>query len=1063
MKISKKIVPLTSFVVVGGGATLVSADELDTSIANARKQGYEVDVTKNTKEVSTRDELNKLLSDEKQRRLQENSKLNIDIKKFEDEKAQALKDYKDEETKINSDYARKLANYKTEFDRVTKERARLTAEYEAKLKANAAILAGDKVRQDKYKEDYAVYEKKLANYNAEVSKIESDYSLAYDNYLKAMSEYNKKVLAGSIKYETEYNKVAEKNATAYAKYLEDKARIEKENAEARANYETEVANIKAENEKAKKEYEEALAKWKVEKVTTENTVKIKDLIDAVLTGKIDELKKQGVNVTVGREEVTEVDGTNGKVSESDANRKLKELTASKIAELERASKTQAANDATNKDYSSKVFSVKAELAKIMGIKVNYTDGGRVTDIASAKSELDQKLAQAKFAGKLAGKLAELNTAIKAHDTGVVENLKAGGIDAAKAQEIYSKKTVVDVGPLTTEYNNLMKKADLSDADINAFVSKVNGELDKAKETINKAINKTNSPSSGTELDDAEYEKKLAEYKTKVREWNAKRNSHYAPTELALDADLNEAHNVGNGGLTNKTTMTFVNSTGGITYYKPKNFSTSDSDVGDYLAQRSHIDSNDFPQVNSLQWGTTGTVDYTRIKFAKGATMTFDYNLKSGKDFFDNSRKENRMVTYKMVDGKPVPTNAKTIRMKFTNNGSQVTRDGSSMYYLFNDLGRALMAAYSTTRDWDNNEGRDVPVDLKHKFLFDFTTEYELLDAQGNPLSVGVKVFDEINENDPPKSEPTWKIAKPYQYPDKVWYLWGKKDKTSPFNHNIDFGEGASHSQPEKPAGWDDMDTSRWVHTYITSDELGKPAKIGTRQQFIEEKSWNYKVEHKDLDEGTYHLFSRIVSGEFTGTSKPVIQGPTFNYTRKSTPVSVLSEIVGNSTIDVPIKQNGSTPVNVTVNPVKVVYKYKETFTKIEPKPKPDKPVPDEATVRYSPLPKESTPESVPGKTPITETPPKEPVKPNKPALPEAPLPPKGPNSIVENPVLDLPELPTKPWEPDKPIDSKFSESMKFSVTVNEYVLKESKVSHAGSLAIKHKLASYANSFTLRKL
>ena len=69
---------------------------------------------------------------------------------------------------------------------MTRERARLTAEYNKKLQDNAAILEGDKARQDKYKEDYAAYVKKLASYNAEVSKIEREYSLAYEDYLKQM-------------------------------------------------------------------------------------------------------------------------------------------------------------------------------------------------------------------------------------------------------------------------------------------------------------------------------------------------------------------------------------------------------------------------------------------------------------------------------------------------------------------------------------------------------------------------------------------------------------------------------------------------------------------------------------------------------------------------------------------------------------------------------------------------------------------------------------------------------------------------------------------------------------
>ena len=1002
------------------------------------------------------------MSLEKQRRVQENSKLNLGIKKFEDEKAAALKNYKDEEAKVNSNYADKLAEYNKEFDRVTRERARLTAEYNKKVQDNLNATNQNKAAQDKYKADYALYEKKLTEYSAQVSKIESDYAKAYDDYLKAMSEYNKKVLANSIKYETEYNKVADKNATAHAKYLEDKARIEKENAEARANYEKEVANIKAENAKAQKEYQEALAKWKAEKVTTENTVKTKDLIDAVLTGKIDELKKQGVNVTVGREEVTEVDGTNGKVSESDANRKLKELTAGKIDELERASKTQAANDATNKDYSSKVFSVKAELAKIMGITVNYTDGGKLTDVNAAKTELDQKLNQAKLAGKLAGKLSELNTAIKAHDTGVVDKLKAGGIDAAKAQEIYSKKTVVDVGPLTTEYNNLMKKADLSDADINAFVTKVNGELDKAKESISKAINKRNSPSSGTELDDTEYEKKLAEYKEKLRKFNANLNKNYVAAD-GIRRDLSDMLSFDKDHAKNKTDMKVTVLNGKVEWVQAKNGVLEKRDM---LTERGI-----WSVVNSQTFGSTGKVEYTPFIMHRGAKVQVDYTFKDGSEFLDPNDTRYRMVFYKIVNGQKVAVPAKKMRYTLTNNGSALP-SGELGVFASNDMALPFHLTFSSTISSDQN------IDLSNNLnsqSFNTKLTYEFFDADGNKLYVGRKLYEPVNVDNFNVKDLKYQIVDPAMFDQDV-YKWkhvSSGDNSSLTNHNVDYGKTYAELSYTKPDNWDNIEYSKdYRHDYetnnggylFTRDEYSIP----NRKRLL---ATGGKAGGSDLEDGsnfdygdTYTIRESTAAISVSNyVNDGFIPIKPFGYTRKSTPVSVLSEIVGNNTIDVPIKENSTKPVNVNVNPVKVVYKYKETFTKKEPTRKPDKPVPDEATVVYKELPKEPIPDKIPGKTLIPDTPPKEPVKPNKPVLPEPPKEPVTSNGIIENPTLELPELPKKPWEPDKPIEPKLPKIAKFSVIFNEYKLKESKLSHAGSFTVKHKLASYANSFTLRKL
>ena len=133
-------------------------------------------------------------------------------------------------------------------------------------------------------------------------------------------------------------------------------------------------------------------------------MKTKELIDSILTGKIDELKKKGVNITVGREEVTEVDGINGKVSENDARTKLGELSKVKLAELDRVEKAKISEDATNKEYSDRVVAVKNELGGLSNIKISYSNGGVIGNVGSDISELNKKLEHAKALNKLALKL-----------------------------------------------------------------------------------------------------------------------------------------------------------------------------------------------------------------------------------------------------------------------------------------------------------------------------------------------------------------------------------------------------------------------------------------------------------------------------------------------------------------------------------------------------------------------------------------------------------------------------------------------------------------------------------
>ena len=1048
MKINKNIITLTSLAAVaGGGTTVVSANTVDNVVADARKKGYSVDVVTNKKEVSRREELDKLVADENKRRMEEVGRIVNDIKKFEDEKLSALKDFENERARVKSDYARKLEAYKAEFDKVSRERARLVAEYEVKLKENDSVELLNKAGADKYTKDLANYEGELKEYERRVSKIESDYDVEYNAYLKKLSDYEAKKLKASMEYEKIYNDIAYKNAEARRIYLEEKAKVEAENKMLKENYEKEVADIKAANEKAKKEYEDKLAKWKAEKTRVENTAKTKDLIDSVLTGKIDELKKKGVNITVGREEVTEVDGSSGKVSEVEALAKLKELSKVKLAELDRAEKVKVSGDATNKEYSDRVNVVKTELGKLSNLSVNYTNGGVVGNVSSDIIELNKKLEQAKALNKLASKLNELNAKISEHDNGIVSKLKAAGV--SDAEGVYNKKTVVSASEFTGELEALKKNESLSDAEIDSFIGKVNTKLDTAKATVDKAIKAAKSGGTGEALDDAEYDKKYAEFQEKVKEYNKESDmfinspmdnisEFFRQHKEVFDKDITK--------LRNKTKMRYVSSTGDVTFYKPRPYDPIFRNTGNFFLYTASAKDKFWEESNNMELGVIPSekegldIQYSRVKLGKGATLTVEYEIPDGEELKDKDR--DRVVMYSENNGNKEIKPVKKLRYTFRNVGSYEP-DGSLVMLLTNNLASNFIAYF-------NNSNKENRADVVHDHLIDkadiintyhekpliqYEYDVEMLDANGNPLKRGVKYY----ENDK-------LIIKPVNKGVENNYEGGvvSVGLTTNGTNMLTFGKIGR----TKPNDWD----------IRTDEHSGNRVTISDISKYT---TYSYRFLPLDwLKNGSEFKYAALSESE-SYEENNLKEKPTFNYTRKNAPIQTLETIPNSTSLDIPVKT--PTPSSfTTINPVKVVYKYKETFTEKEPTQLPTKPIPDETKVHYKPLPKEPVPTIPPGKTTIPNTPP---VPPTKQAMPLPPTPPtenQAPRPTT-SPILNLPPLPMKPWEPDQPIEPRLPKTINLTMTLNEYTLKPSKLSHASSLTIKHKLASYANSFQLRKL
>ena len=279
-----------------------------------------------------------------------------------------------------------------------------------------------------------------------------------------------------------------------------------------------------------------------------------------------------------------------------------------------------------------------------------------------------------------------------------------------------------------------------------------------------------------------------------------------------------------------------------------------------------------------------------------------------------------------------------------------------------------------------------------------------------------------------------------------------------------------------PSNWWDIQTSREYTGYkdTNNDNDGfkyhfDEVKLGEREAYLSTggKATGTIVEGDSYDPGKKYII-RVAQAGWVGSGRNndgFVPLEPFRYTRKNATVSTVGKLSGTVTIDVPI--GATSPYNPgadgNIRPVKVVYKYKETFTQDPPGKPNDTDIPNEADVKYlkdpnppvaKPLPTPPTPKNVPNEPakipqptpPVPEKVPeyagdgkKPPVKPVKPTLPTKPVEPtKPPKDGIDgdrpNHELDLPDLPTppeKPILPNKPVVNK-PEGQKFRVHKTEY-------------------------------
>ena len=1139
MKIKKKLTTgtllLSNALIAGEPLLIASADKLDDSISNAKNKGYDVEVTASKKVVRSKDELAKSEATELANRAQEADKLNQYVARIEKEKSdadQTLSKYEAEVNRLTAEYEKKFNNYKAELDRVTKERERLIREHTKKVRDDQANINNRKNdtsgkndnNYDKYLKDLSDYTLKLKLYEDEVARIESDYRKALAEYNNALTSYNITQDGDKRRYENLKRDIEERNKKAQALYEQTKREVEERNRVAYENYEKNKANIIANNKKAQEDYEKQkadtikqnedavkkyeadkdhvkkenerlkaeylkrvadireqnrqnqetykkrLAEWENNKRIAETTVKTKELTDDSIKNRVTEIKGKGIDVSLGNEEVVEVDGTTGSISEADAKKRLDTLVTDRLAKLKTIEANGTKAGAQNKEYQDYVNKIKGELGKLSNVKINYTNGDPVTNVSAAKSELDKKLAQAKQKEKLAAKIKELNAKIDQYESTIVNKLKQGGLSDSDAQSAFSKKK--SLSDFKNEVNVLVNKADVTDQDIAKLSSDVEAKLREAESSIQKVINKANSPSTGTELDDAEYDRKLSEYKDKIRAFNANRNKKYNAYDGIVN-DMSDILSFDRDGAKNKTNMVIRQKSGDVTFYQGKNYSVGDNVTSDWMDT---VYTSNLPQSDGQTISSTGKVEYSPVKLGRNASVTIDYTMKDGSTLLDPNDTNHRMVLYKVVGGKRVPATAKTMRWTVTNHGT-ARADGSSFLFVTNDIASPLNFVFSS-RNGEYTE------DLSDKFnegQLNYSYDFEFLDETGARLSVGNKVYDEVDSDSYDGAKVAYHIeSAPEKYPTTyrqyTWELANGGAGLHDDNHNLRYGWRHKNISETMPSDWSNIKFSKDYNAYkdTNNDDSGfvwhnDEIKIGTRESYLATagRGTGATVEGASYEPGSKY-YMRVTQAGWTGSGREndgFVPLEPFRYTRKNATVSTVGKLSGTVTIDVPI--GATKPYNPgadgNIRPVKVVYKYKETFTQDPPGKPTDTDIPNEADVHYlkdpnppvaKPLPTPPTPKSVPNEPakipqptpPIPEKVPeyvgdgkKPPVKPVKPALPTKPVeptkPPKdGNDGDRPNRELDLPDLPTppeKPILPDKPVVNK-PEGQKFRVHKTEY-------------------------------
>ena len=1012
MKIKRQIsmgtLALANIVMLG--EQVASADVLDDEISNAKKKGHTVNVKEINKKVKSKDELSKSQENENAHRLSESERLKKEISVYDANKAQKekeLAEYNKKVSELTREYTENVNKYKAEFERITKERNRILSESNA---TNKAI-------QDKYKAELQRYNEAVKRYTDEIVRIDREYNEAMGEYDRLLSEFKVKKDKAVNDYEKQKHDIEERNKQAqelYEKtkaevvayntnmtkqYEAEKSRVKEENAKLKREYDNRVKDIRSENERKQKEYDEALKAWNDEKKQVESTVKTKEFTSGNLAKKIEDAKANGLVVQSGAEKVTEIDTG----SESDAKRKAEELNDDEIKKLDASiseyNKKKAANDA----YTKSIDGLKSDFGRLKNIKVNYVDGNGSADVV----KLREKLEQARQVDRLIGKMKELNERIKAYDDRIKEQLKAAGLSDDKVNDTYNKKVTVDTSDLVQEYNNLIGKQGLSDSDIETFANKVNSKLISIKSSVDKAIKKAKAPETGTVVDEATYDSEVAKFRKEINKYDEIDEKIYG-AENGFNRDFQNIYG-GSTGYIHKGPVNVIKTTGDVTFYKGKTV-TSISNYTTTLIRSGSPRNTDWEMSDALSFGDVGGDAIARVKLAKGASITFEYEFQDGSELKNNDSRQT--ITYKLVNGEKVKKNVKKIRYTLTNNGT-VEPDGSGVFYIKKDLTSPFAAVYSP-----NSQANEVrPGSLlnisgewaKATPMVSYKYEQSYHDEDGDRLTIGARWLD-LNGDDAS--------------------IVSIKDRKSSEYYSFN-GVSYANLGESEPANWKTIEDEKSIKsTSSVSDETGT---VYTNSAAMIRGKAVYDATAKGQ-------WTSIIEQPLFRRYPPAKARPKLGYTLGYMPIEVMRTFDVNKTLDVIVnKSEGVGDNTVTVSPTKVVYKYKDVFDKPEPNKPVMETIPDETSVKYLDEPKAPVLKDEP-KVPVLENAPldvedvgPEPVKPTKKEYPQKPVEPIKPNEITDIKLPELPTEPTKPVLPQKP-EGIGDGKLTFDVVVTNYEL-----------------------------
>ena len=1006
MKVWKKAGILTLNGLTLGNVTIptatVVADELDRVVAKLEKDGVEVSrksisETVNSKKLLKAKEDAELVRRNNEAKRLEDTENNHEKLFLELEKTWQETEKKNQEIdKQNDEEKKRIEAENHQIDTKNK------AEAENVAKENEAIRIRNKQKSDTYEQDkkrIEVENKKLTDEytkekirveaeNEKIKKINDATKKKNVEQLRLVEEQNKKLKAEFEKAKQEYDKkkseheaekiriekenkegllnnqkreqLLKENENAKIEHQKEVARIEKENKDAETKAEADYRHAQRDYEQKQSEYRLALDKWNKDKEAFE-VVKTREIYSSEIDKAVQKANADGVDVTLNSEKSITIDGTitdkTGEVTKA-----ISDAVAKANLDIQTATAKTKEAHALEKENLKKneVFKQKLK-GSYPNLPISFEDGKRELD-ASEYTKLQNENPSAgtgtfyekKAAVENFSKLYKVREdALKGLQSSTIQEwLKRQGIDDATALRLSQTAEIVRVDlpsllPNQTEY---------------ALKKELDAKLQPIRSDNDRAVNEIKNPTTGTNtLDSSSFDQKLKEYREKVKHFYDTHNVLYG-AKHGIESDIADFLSFDHRKSTNNTTMNVVSTTGNVTYYQTPDIQTTDNSNTKKLFDYANVMNPGLPTTHTLTTGMIGKVQYAAIKLAKGASITIDYKPKDGKPILPAYDMRLRNVTYKVIGGEKVATDATTLRYTFTNNGSD-SADGSAMFFLTNDVAAPVYAYYAHDIPMSDTYA-DVEKRAK-QYQLNYTYSYQLLDNTDRALSVGRRTYEYVNP-DSINTAFTPKLIIQTLPPDetKEWYTWGSKLNGNDLfdeNHGNHFNNVNTAAGPSKP------DDNTWyadTHTHSsTVVENGSEYKVT-----MTSRHGTGMAKLKSQFDPVEKNREGILSGRLRWQTSPTYSGGTpvqvitpdqqkfealepFPWIRRGNSDAKVKVVVPNNseslTVTLPYLV---TKPHIKVTPVRVIYRYKEKFKTLKPDAPTDKvPVKKPAVKKVIPL------------------------------------------------------------------------------------------------------------------